>query len=257
MWWSLDFWLKNHLVPWGRIGSFMVLIIYLYLIWWVYRDAERRFHNGVWFALLAAVFPLGGWLLYLLYRGSSLPEYDLIELKERIFERYPAVEYDIYLAYQRQEALSDLMRRVKAFFLQPEETAAELGYSDEVRRSRERELMAARAARARESFIRTQQKLRERMNLIGASMRQVLSPRRHRLQEKIELLRLLTEVPVPDDQLEELIYQGKLRVARMYCEDQLQLAKEQNDERRIVSYQRYLRRVHQLEQRQQDKNQPT
>jgi len=249
MWWELDFWLKNHLVPWGRIGSFIVLLIYLYLIWWTYRDAERRFHNGVWFGLLAAIFPLGGWLLYLLYRGSSLPDYDLIELRERIFERYPAVEYDIYLAYQRQEALSELMRKLKAFFVQAEEAAPATAYSDEVRRSRERELMAERAARARESLTRTREKVRRRMDLVGASMQRAFSPRRRRLADKLELLQLLTEVPVPDDQLEELIYLGKLRVARMYCEDQLQLAKEQNDERRIVSYQRYLRRVQELEER--------
>ncbi|OPX23277.1 MAG: hypothetical protein B1H03_02140 [Planctomycetales bacterium 4484_113] len=165
MWWSLDFWLKNHFVPWGRIGSFALLVVHLYLVWWVYRDAERRFHNGVWFALFAAIFPLGGWLFYLVYRSSSLP-----------------------------------------------------------------------------------------MKAIGASMQHALSPRRRRLQEKMELLRLLTEVPVPDDQLEELIYQGNLPVARLYCEDQLMLAKEQNDERRIISYERYLHRVQELERRESERD---
>ena len=254
MWWSLDFWLKNHFVPWGRIGSFALLVVHLYLVWWVYRDAERRFHNGVWFALFAAIFPLGGWLFYLVYRSSSLPEYDLIELKERIFERYPAVEYDIYLAYQRQEALLELMRKVKEFFLPTDEPAGPAGYNDEVNLSRQRELLAQRSAVARENLTRTRERLQQRMKAIGASMQHALSPRRRRLQEKMELLRLLTEVPVPDDQLEELIYQGNLPVARLYCEDQLMLAKEQNDERRIISYERYLHRVQELERRESERD---
>jgi len=32
----------------------------------------------------------------------------------------------------------------------------------------------------------------------------------------------------------------------MYCEDQLQIAKEMNDERRILSYQKHLLRVEEL-----------
>ena len=92
------------------------------------------------------------------------------------------------------------------------------------------------------------------MKAIGASMQHALSPRRRGLQEKMELLRLLTEVPVPDDQLEELIYQGNLPVARLYCEDQLMLAKEQNDERRIISYERYLHRVQELERRESERD---
>ncbi len=241
-----EFWAANPFVPWDRIWAAAVLAVYLYQIYWVYRDAQKRFANGVWFGLLAAVLPFGGWLFYLLYRGSSLVDYDMIDLRERIFERYPAVEYDLYLAYKRQEALDNTLERAKAFFFAEGVGALEAAtdtYPEHIMRSREKELAAAREKRVREAYDRARARVSEHAASTAETVSRILSPRRRRLEEKLELMDALTEAPLPDPELEDLIYQGKLRVARMYCEDQLQIAKEMNDERRILSYQKHLLRV--------------
>jgi hypothetical protein len=244
-----EFWAGNPFIPWDRIWAAVVLAVYLYQIHWVYRDAQRRFTTGIWFALLAAVLPFGGWLFYLLYRQSSLVDYDMIDLRERIFERYPAVEYDLYLAYKRQEALDNTLVRAKAFFFAEGVGALEAAtdaYPEHIMRSREKELAAAREKKVRETYERARIRVGERAASTAVTVGRAFSPRRTRLEEKLSLMDTLTEAPLPDRELEDLIYLGKLRVARMYCEDQLQIAKEMNDERRILSYQKHLKRVEEL-----------
>ena len=250
-----QFWITNPFVPWERIWAGLALAAHLYLVYWVYRDAQKWYYSGVWFALLAALLPLAGWLFYLFYRQSSLIDYDMIELRERLVERIPAVEYDLYLAYKRQEMLESLLTKLKAFLTgegQPATEPAVTGYPEHIMRSRERELAKAREERLRQSYERARERARAQLALAGQVVQRQVSPRRLRLQEHLDLMEKLTEAPLPDEQLEELLYEGKLKVARMYCEDQLALAKEQNDERRINSYKHYLRRIGELLEREQE-----
>jgi len=51
--------------------SFLLLIIWLGVIVWVYRDAERRGMNGVLWALLVFIGNLVGLLIYLIVRSES------------------------------------------------------------------------------------------------------------------------------------------------------------------------------------------
>jgi hypothetical protein len=252
---DLDFWVSNPFVPWARIWAGLALAAYLYLIYWTYRDAERRFNSGVWFGLLAAVLPVGGWVFYLLYRQSSLTTYDIIEQREKLFDRHPAIEYELYLAYRRQEALDEMVQRMKAFLLGeglPETEPAVTDYPEHIMRSREKELAQHREKKVREVYERTRARVRTRLSVIGQSVQRGVSPRRVEVANQLALMGKLTETPLPDRQMEELIYEGKLNVAKMYCEDQLQIAKEQNDERRIFSYKHHLRHIEELIQREKD-----
>jgi len=61
-----------------RMTSFTILSLTLLLIWimvivWVYRDAERRGMNGVLWALLVFIGNLIGLLIYLIVRSDNLP----------------------------------------------------------------------------------------------------------------------------------------------------------------------------------------
>ncbi|MFQ5722120.1 MAG: zinc ribbon domain-containing protein [Candidatus Aminicenantales bacterium] len=60
------------------VTSLSVLYLGLFIIWimvivWVYRDAERRGMNGVLWALLVFIGNLIGLLIYLIVRTDSLP----------------------------------------------------------------------------------------------------------------------------------------------------------------------------------------
>ncbi|HDT11927.1 MAG TPA: hypothetical protein ENN58_04235, partial [bacterium] len=54
--------------------SFVLLALWIVVIVWVYRDAERRGMNGILWALLVLIGNLIGLLIYLILRSdSSLP----------------------------------------------------------------------------------------------------------------------------------------------------------------------------------------
>ena len=53
--------------------SLALLIIWIFVIVWVYRDAERRGMNGVLWALLVLIGNIIGLLIYLIVRSDSLP----------------------------------------------------------------------------------------------------------------------------------------------------------------------------------------
>lgn len=53
--------------------SFALLVLWIIVIVWVYRDAERRGMNGVVWALLVLIGNLIGLLIYLIVRTDSVP----------------------------------------------------------------------------------------------------------------------------------------------------------------------------------------
>ena len=60
-----------------HISSFSVLTLFLFILWiavivWVYRDAERRGMNGILWALLVLIGNLIGLLIYLIVRSDTL-----------------------------------------------------------------------------------------------------------------------------------------------------------------------------------------
>jgi endogenous inhibitor of DNA gyrase (YacG/DUF329 family) len=55
------------------IFSIALLVIWILIIVWVYRDAERRGLNGVLWALLVLIGNIIGLLIYLIVRSDSIP----------------------------------------------------------------------------------------------------------------------------------------------------------------------------------------
>jgi endogenous inhibitor of DNA gyrase (YacG/DUF329 family) len=53
--------------------SIALLIIWIFVIVWVYRDAERRGMNGVLWALLVLIGNIIGLLIYLIVRSGGIP----------------------------------------------------------------------------------------------------------------------------------------------------------------------------------------
>lgn len=55
------------------IISFVLLIIWIFVIVWVYRDAERRGMNGILWGLLVFIGNIIGLLIYLIVRSDNQP----------------------------------------------------------------------------------------------------------------------------------------------------------------------------------------
>lgn len=53
--------------------SLLLLIVWIFVIVWVYRDAERRGMNGILWALLVFIGNIIGLLIYLIVRSDQLP----------------------------------------------------------------------------------------------------------------------------------------------------------------------------------------
>lgn len=53
--------------------SLVLLVIWIFVIVWVYRDAERRGMNGILWALLVFIGNIIGLLIYLIVRSDNVP----------------------------------------------------------------------------------------------------------------------------------------------------------------------------------------
>jgi len=58
----------------SSLFAFTLLILWIFVIIWVYRDAERRGMNGILWALLVFIGNLIGLLIYLIVRTDTFPE---------------------------------------------------------------------------------------------------------------------------------------------------------------------------------------
>jgi hypothetical protein len=70
---DFDWW--PHAFKWTSISIFSLafLVLWIVVIVWVYRDAERRGMNGVLWALLVFIGSIIGLLIYLIVRSDVLP----------------------------------------------------------------------------------------------------------------------------------------------------------------------------------------
>lgn len=65
-----------------RLFVLFLIILWLSLVYWTYRDAQRRGAMGVYWAVIVLLFNLFGWLIYLIIRPA---EY-VMDVKERELE---------------------------------------------------------------------------------------------------------------------------------------------------------------------------
>ena len=75
--------------------SLVLLVIWIVVIVWVYRDAERRGMNGVLWALLVLIGNLIGLLIYLIVRSDNLP----VPQETEITQECPACHRNIPADY--------------------------------------------------------------------------------------------------------------------------------------------------------------
>jgi hypothetical protein len=73
---SLNIW--PYKIHWSSVSFFslILLILWIAVIVWVYKDAERRGMNGVLWALLVLIGNLIGLIIYLIIRTDTIPESD-------------------------------------------------------------------------------------------------------------------------------------------------------------------------------------
>ena len=69
---NVQIWPFGFHFPSLRLVSFALFILWIVVIVWVYRDAERRGMNGVLWALLVLIGNLIGLLIYLIVRSDTV-----------------------------------------------------------------------------------------------------------------------------------------------------------------------------------------
>jgi len=253
----------NPFVPWLVIIDLVALLIHLALVYWVYRDALARYNRGAPWAVLTAVFPLGGWLFYLLYRKSPLVEFDRIDAELFDEADYEWTDYDTYRANQSARLFTEL----SALWRKPEAA----GYSPWVRMSRLRELRCsltpeekqARREQRRSALAHRKQQRLERRKQKALRRREVKQVRRERTtmtaahgfrfrmserqqrgwHRKLEVVEKLKTVAREDQLLEEMIYEMDYQGALAAARDSLAIAEEMNDPQAIITYHAYIARL--------------
>jgi hypothetical protein len=256
----------NPFIPWLIVLDLVFLLVHLYMVYWVYRDAMARYHRGAPWATLAMVFPFGGWLFYVLYRNSPLVEMDRIEAD--LFDE-DAEEWTDYDAYKAKQG-SPMFRELGSILRKPEGE----GYSPWVRLSRMRELRRMktpeeRAAQKQQRLLtrkeaverkrmrreekaqrrrQSKQDLRERTTLVGAMGATIrMSDRKQRaMQRKLELVEKLKLLPREDKVLEDMIYEMRYADALNAARDGVAVAREAQDPQAEITYQAYVERLERL-----------
>jgi hypothetical protein len=256
----------NPFVPWMLIFDLALLLLHIYMVYWVYRDALARYRRGAPWAVLAAVFPVGGWLFYVLYRKSPLVELDRLDTELFDEAEQDWTDYDTYQANQSAQ----MFRELSALWRKPEGQ----GYSPWVRLSRLREqkrggtpeeravLKQERLQKRKESVEQkrqrreelaqrkrsAQQQKRERTTLAGTmGTKYRMSDRKQRaLQRKLEVVEKLKLMPREDHGLEEMIYEMRYAEALQAAHGGLAVAQEMRDPQGVITYEAYIERLQRL-----------
>ncbi|MDQ3023160.1 MAG: hypothetical protein M3R04_02050 [bacterium] len=252
----------NPFVPWLLLIDLVLLLVHIYIVYWVYRDAAWRYNRGAPWGLITAVLPLAGWMFYLAYRSSPLVQFDRLDAEDFDESEHEWTDYDTYKADRGKawfremvsessgySAWTQLSRtREKRKRLTPEERL-------EVRKLRADRKAGSRARRAERIAGRREQRkqvhiaARERQTVVGlhgASQR--MSDRKQRaLRRQLEVVEQLKTMPREDAHLEELIYEMRYRDALVQARDALEVATEMEDQQGVVTYEAYIARLENLE----------
>lgn len=255
---------NNPLMPYLVILDLALLLLHVYLVYWVYRDSLQRYNRGAPWALLAAIFPVGGWLFYLLYRSSPLVEFDRIDA-DTFEDEFEWTDYDQYKANQSAKffnELTSLWRKEASGYspwvrasrarelkkkLTPEEMKALRAQKIEERTKR-LELGKEQAAKRREDKQQKRQESKERQTMSGAhGFTFKLSDKRQRkLRQKLALIEKLKLLPREDSHLEDLIYQMQYAEALAGARASLSVAEELQNKQGVITYGHYIDKLTRL-----------
>jgi hypothetical protein len=256
----------NPFVPWMLIFDLALLLVHIYIVFWVYRDALTRYQRGAPWAMLAAVLPVGGWLFYILYRRSPLVEMDYIDTELTDEAEQEWTDYDAYKANQSAQLFSELgslwrkregesyspwVRMSRLREGQRARTPEELAALKLERVRKRGEAVEARRQRKAQQLDRqrqARQHKRERTTLAGAmGTTYRMSDRKQRaLHRKLEVLEKLKLVPREDKVLEDMIYEMRYAEALQAAREGLCVAREMQDPQGEITYQAYIERLERL-----------
>jgi hypothetical protein len=243
----------NPFVPWLLVMDLVAFLVYIYMVYWVYRDAAWRYNRGAPWALICALVPLAGWMFYLAYRVSPLVELDRLEAED-FEEEHEWTDYDDYKARRDKAWFKDLVRpadpqalarwREQRRKLSPQERR-EVRQLRAQRKAAAKQTRAERIAGRREAKRERKVEARERQTVVGLhGVSQRMSDRKQRaLKSQLAVVEQLKALPREDAQLEELIYEMRYDDALKQAQDALEVAREMSDHQGVVTYETYLERI--------------
>ena len=254
----------NPFIHWLLIFDVAVLLLHISLVYWVFRDASWRYNRGAPWALITAIFPVGGWLFYLLYRISPLTQFDRAEQEMFDDEDHEWNDYDEYRANRSSGLFQELyeaaqegsgytaeQRQSRRRELRPKLTPEELVERRELRLAERREKRAAGIEHKQERKAqRKQRKLesRERSKMSarhGFSFR-MSDRRQQQVRKQLQMLETLKGLPREDQIIEEMIFEMDYLGAREAAADARIIAREMQDTQGLITYERYLERIERL-----------
>jgi len=239
---------RNPFVPWLLLTDLCAILVHVYLVWWVYRDAAWRYNRGAPWGLITALIPVAGWMFYLAYRNSPLVEFDRLEAEDFDAD-HEWTDYDTYKANRGQAWFKDLFTRDAA--AGEVKRKVDPGERLEVRRLRAERKAEARRKRAERIAGKREQRrqrkvaARERQTVVGAHGEvSRLSDRKQRaLHRQLAVVEQLKTLPREDTSLEDLIYEMKYAEALKQAQEALEVAREMNDAQGVVTYEAYVQRL--------------
>ena len=243
----------NPFVPWLLVIDLVLLLLHVYMVYWVYRDAAWRYNRGAPWGLITALLPLAGWMFYLAYRVSPLVELDRIEAED-FEEEHEWTDYDDYKARRDKAWFKDLMTpgdanglsrwREQRRKISPQERR-EVRQLRAQRKADARRKRSERIAGKRAVKLERRTAARERQTVTGLhGATQRMTDRRQRaLRRQLAVVDQLKALPREDGLLEELIYEMRYSDALQQAKESLEVAREMDDLQGVVTYEAYIARI--------------
>lgn len=254
----------NPFISWLLIFDAAILLAHIWLVFWVYRDASWRYNRGAPWALFTFIFPVGGWLFYLLYRISPLTQFDRAEQEMfddgdhdwNDYDEYKAnrsaslfqelyeasMEGSGYTAEQRQSRRRELRKQ-----LTPEEKVARREQRLKEKQERQEKLKAARQEKKADRR-KQRREARERTKMTGRhgfSFR-LSNRRQQQIRKQLQMLETLKTLPREDQIIEEMIFEMDYVGALQAAKDALEIAREMGDSQGELTYEKYIERIERL-----------
>lgn len=246
---------------WDYAWEAAILLAWVWQARWAYIDAERKYARGRFWGTVAAIIPLGGIAFYLLYRDSALMEIDMADA-DLEYEFELASNVKVSRAVQNRPTIHEswLTRGARARVVSKRDRL----YAKELRQRAESveydQPMLAKELREKADALDPPRPprppFRQRWRGYWTIRRDTFQIWVKRRREKREYLRRpkklrrhdefverLRSTPIVDPTMEGLIFEGQYEVARERAIVNLQIAEESGDERKRITYRRYLNQV--------------
>ena len=247
---------------WDIVWNIVLILLWLWQARWTWLDAEARYGRGRFFGFLALALPGAGMLFYWLYRESALMEIDMLDA-ETAFEVADTVQVTRSAADRARSRDVRYMSRNSRKFISRRDRLDAKELREKAAAVESENPMLAKELREKADQLdppRPPRKpFRRRWKEFWIIQRDKWEIRRKRRRERREYLRRpkklrkydefmdrLKSTPVVDPTMEGLIFEGQYEVARERAIINLQIAEESGDERKSVTYRRYLDQIEKI-----------